>query len=941
MNMAKHRSISLGIVSSLVLALLMTFMAPVGTMAALPDNEVNLGANGFVLSGAYSASAPGSFQPSTVVGPYQEGTCVPVVVQATNVGAAAGDMDFRISYRFQGGAIDSLEVMLGGPSDPMTATQLNDFSYPGSDLTAATMFSSSLGNNITATITGPFSENVVGADPILPGDLDRHYNVTLQNVQPIETVNILACARLNANASQYSGTMVVSTSDSAIASEGGAVPIQANLLTSAPATGSLTLNKVVVNDNGGTYDVSNFPLFLVNWDTSSTVSVTSGDTLDLAPGLYRYYEVSSSLYQGLYSGDCWEHNNIVPGGPFPENERGFVVINSGDVKSCTLTNDDYEFAGAVVLVKKLVVNDDGGTNVPEDFLLSVSSSAGLQTFNGTSTSPLGDLYAGTKIFIPANQPYEVLEPSHPGYFPSFSAGCSGTLPFGEGANCTVTNDDTTLGRITLNKVVVNDDGGIFDVPNFPLTLVNWDTSTTIPVVSGQTLDVEPGLYRFLEISSPYYHALYSGDCNEYNNLVPGGPFPENGRGFFTLAAGDIKSCTLTNDDYPLAGASVLVKKLVVNDDGGTKQPGDFQLSVSSTGVFQMFNGTSTNPDGGDVYAGTQVFIPINEPFVVNEVADTGYVATFQGDCSGTASFAELKLCTVTNDDAPTGTLTVIKTVVNDDGGTAVAGDFTLLFNDENAEGVTIFQGDASGTVFTIGAGSTYNVTENPPSNYQASFSNDCGGVMQGGSNVVCIVTNDDVESTSTSRGATLIVRKVVINDNGGGKVPSEFMISVTGTNPSITNFLGDASGTVVTLEPGAYVVNEVDPANYLKSLGVDCAGTIAAGETKVCIITNDDQIPGGGGNTVPGGGGGSSGGGSTIPGGSSGGGSSGGGSSIPGQVLGETSEDPSEDPAEDPGTPTTGTNNPGTPAQLPRTGLPAGLALAALLPLGLYARRRS
>jgi len=1166
MHMAKNRSVSLGIVSSLVLALLMTFMAPVGTMAALPDNEVTLGANGFVLSGAYSASAPGSFQPSTIVGPYQEGTCVPFVVQASHVGPVAGDMDFRISYRFQGGAIDGLEVMIGGPSNPMTATQLNDFSYPGTDLTVASAFSNTLGNNINATITGPFSENVVGADPILPGDLDRHYNITLQGVQPGETVNVIGCARLNANASQYSGTMTVSTSDSAFAAEGGVVTIQGDLLTSAPSTGSLTLNKVVVNNNGGTLDVPNFPLSLVNWDTSSTVSVTSGDTLDLAPGLYRFLEISSMHYQGLYSGDCNEYNNIVPGGPFPENGRGFVVINAGDVKSCTLTNDDYEFAGASIIVKKLVVNDDaGGTSVPEDFTLTVSSTPVLQSFQGTSTHPYGiDMYAGTQVFIPINTPYVVSEPSHPGYFPSFSGDCSGTAAFGEAKYCTVTNDDTTLGRITLNKVVVNDNGGTLDVPNFPLTLVNWDTSSTVSVVSGQTLDVEPGLYRFLEISSPYYHALYSGDCNEYNNIVPGGPFPENGRGFFTLTAGEIKSCTLTNDDYPFAGASVLVKKLVVNDNGGTKKPEDFQLTVSSTGVFQMFNGTSTNPDGGDLYAGTQVFLPINEQFAVSEIADPGYTATYQGDCSGTATFGELKLCTVinndneprpdpttglltltkvvvndnggnavvsdfplslvnwdtsttvpvvsgqtldlqpglyrflevssmfyqglysgdcseynnivpggpfpengrgfvvinagdvksctmtnddysqagaivivkklvvndnggtknpedfqlyvsstaglqifhgtsthpagpmyagtkvfvpintpydvgeftdpgytatftgdctgvvpgfgqvfyctvtNNDNPPTGTVTIIKNVVNDDGGTAVAGDFTLLFNHENAEGTTIFQGDASGTVFTLANGESYNVTENPPANYQASFGEGCGGVAVGGEDIVCVVTNNDVEGGGGEEGrtATLIIQKIVVNDNGGQRVSGDFMISLSGNNPSVTLFPGDASGTVVTLEPGAYSVEEADPANYQKSIGANCSGTIAAGETKTCVITNDDTVPGsggGGGSTVGGGGGGgggSSGGGSTIPnGGSNGSGSN--GSSIPGQVLGETSEDPGEDPSEDPGTPSTGTNDPGTPSQLPRTGLPMGLALAALLPLGLYARRRS
>src|SRR5207245_6639651 len=45
----------------------------------------------------------------------------------------------------------------------------------------------------------------------------------------------------------------------------------------------------------------------------------------------------------------------------------------------------------------------------------------------------------------------------------------------------------------------------------------------------------------------------------------------------TIAAGEQKSCTITNDDQP---AHLLVKKHVVNDSGGSKTAADFSISVS-------------------------------------------------------------------------------------------------------------------------------------------------------------------------------------------------------------------------------------------------------------------------------------------------------------------------------------------------------------------------
>jgi hypothetical protein len=89
-------------------------------------------------------------------------------------------------------------------------------------------------------------------------------------------------------------------------------------------------------------------------------------------------------------------------------------------------------------------------------------------------------------------------------------------------------------------------------------------------------------------------------------------------------------------------------------------------------------------------------------------------------------------------------LIVIKHVVNDNGGTAVAGDFSMSTGGTNANPADGFAGEESpGTTVTLDAGS-YNVTETGPSGYTALFSTDCSGSIAVGETKTCTVTNDDI-----------------------------------------------------------------------------------------------------------------------------------------------------------------------------------------------------
>lgn len=187
------------------------------------------------------------------------------------------------------------------------------------------------------------------------------------------------------------------------------------------------------------------------------------------------------------------------------------------------------------------------------------------------------------------------------------------------------------------------------------------------------------------------------------------------------------------------------------------------------------------------------------------------------------------------DDENRAQLTVVKAVVNDNGGTAVAGDFTITVTGTNVSQGS-FPGAASpGTTVTLDPG-TYSVSETSVTGYTESQSADCSGTIAAGETRTCTLTNDDI-------APQLIVIKSVVNDSGGAATAGDFTLTVTGTNPSPASFAGEASpGTTVTLDAGDYSVSETGPSGYSSTQSADCAGSISIGESLTCTVTNDDNF---------------------------------------------------------------------------------------------------
>jgi hypothetical protein len=118
-----------------------------------------------------------------------------------------------------------------------------------------------------------------------------------------------------------------------------------------------------------------------------------------------------------------------------------------------------------------------------------------------------------------------------------------------------------------------------------------------------------------------------------------------------------------------------------------------------------------------------------------------------------------------------------------------------------------------------------------------------GGLFnEGGSSTLVEVF--DANSFVQSTFANLTIIKDVINDNSGTNIPGDFTMVINATNPSDNNFAGtNSTGTTITIDPGAYSVDETGPESYDATFSAQCSGTAFAGESYTCTITNDDSAP--------------------------------------------------------------------------------------------------
>ena len=217
-----------------------------------------------------------------------------------------------------------------------------------------------------------------------------------------------------------------------------------------------------------------------------------------------------------------------------------------------------------------------------------------------------------------------------------------------------------------------------------------------------------------------------------------------------------QTCEITNDDQP---GTILVKKIVKNDDGGTKTAGDFTfrwVTPAPVAFVEDVQDSLRGEKSVSVSAGTYTVI---EPGVdglrglVRELLD---IVVGNG---------ETKTCTITNDDQP-GTIIVKKVVENDNGGTKKAADFSFQVATLGAATRSSKDGRRSArarTTVSSRRGSVHGRRGGRADRRLHDLVRRLRGrASANGETKTCTITNDD-------QPGTIIVKKVVKNDDGGTK----------------------------------------------------------------------------------------------------------------------------------------------------------------------------
>ncbi|MDO9302490.1 MAG: hypothetical protein Q7T89_13980, partial [Anaerolineales bacterium] len=387
-------------------------------------------------------------------------------------------------------------------------------------------------------------------------------------------------------------------------------------------------------------------------------------------------------------------------------------------------------------------------------------------------------------------------------------------------------EPTNVLPLATLQIIKNTVGGN-DTFNYSAAGTGLPSSFSITTAGGtgsQTFNnLIPGVKTINELALPSGWSFTSLTCTDPD----GGTTASGQTANIDLDPGEIVVCTYTNT---IQRATLIVKKILPNDNGGTKTYTDFSFQVNGGSA------TAFESDGQNdltVSPGT---------YTVVETTVAGYTTTYS-NCSGVViPPGGSATCTITNNDNAS-TLKLVKTVTKDDGGTAVADDWTLYaaatdlgFTDRNFDNL-----GGSGIFETVYANHGYDLSESVVTGYTAGSWSCDGGTLVGstitlalGDDVTCTINNDDV-------APKLIIIKHVINDNGGPYVASDWKLDSGGNNDSPDDFTGSETGTTVTLDAGNYNVTESGPVGYAELYSADCAGTIAVGETRTCTVTNDDQ----------------------------------------------------------------------------------------------------
>ncbi|WP_313927290.1 hypothetical protein [Pseudoxanthomonas sp.] len=506
---------------------------------------------------------------------------------------------------------------------------------------------------------------------------------------------------------------------------------------------------------------------------------------------------------------------------------------AGQALSCTFTNTRTSLR-----VQKALPG--GRIQSGDQFTLRIGSGASIlqtATTMGTTSNPtqsatlspatagtaytLSEVAAGTTVLGNYASTYSCTNTRAGGQTLSGSGTTFNITPAaGDDLTCTFTN--VIRPRVTIRKTSVGGTGSFTFSGSNGIADQTIATATPGTPVAGavQMLTTVGQATTITEGAPPAGFALTDIACTG----VPAGSTTVNlATRTVTLsaaatAAGTNATCTFTNT----RPTQLTLRKTVTNNNGGTQLPTAWTLSAAgptnisgTTGAAAVTNAT-VNPGA---YTLTESATPTGYTASSYSCVKNGGAAV-SGN-SITLAAGDTATCTINNDDRP-ATLTLRKTVTNDNGGTQLPTAWTL-----SAAGPTAISGatgSAAVTNATVNPG-TYTLSESAtPTGYTAS-SYSCvknSGAAVVGNNITlaagdaatCTINNNDSDQTDVSITKVASADTVVRGD--------EVVFTLVVRNPGVAA----APGTVVR-----------DPA----MAGLDC--TAAGLAVPTCSATGGASCP--------------------------------------------------------------------------------------------------
>ncbi len=286
--------------------------------------------------------------------------------------------------------------------------------------------------------------------------------------------------------------------------------------TSGPTTGTLVVQKAVVNDNGGTAAPSSFS-FQVDDGTLTAFEADGENQLTVSAGAHTVTEPAVSGYTTSYS-NCTDVN-----------------VPAGGSATCVITNDDK---APVLILEKIVV----GGGAAADWTLSAT---GPTSFSGPGEDTQdGDVFSPETLV----QGTYTLSESGPSGYRASAWTCTGgvqngnqiTVGLGETAYCSITN--TKLGSITLTKYA-DPDG------EFTIHVTGPDSYSNDEGMSNGSeatqWGLEPGAYTVSESVPDGWEGAQEVSCTG----APVNVSDTDGEVSFTLGLGEDVSCIFNNTEY--------------------------------------------------------------------------------------------------------------------------------------------------------------------------------------------------------------------------------------------------------------------------------------------------------------------------------------------------------------------------------------------------------